>query len=62
MKQYLELMRHVKEQGVYKDDRTGTGTYSVFGYQMRFDLPKVSHWSPRKSATCAQLFMNFCGF
>ena len=40
MKQYLDLMRHVKEQGVYKDDRTGTGTYSVFGYQMRFDLSK----------------------
>ena len=40
MKQYLDLMRHVRENGVYKDDRTGTGTYSVFGYQMRFDLSK----------------------
>ena len=38
MKQYLELMRHVREHGVRKDDRTGTGTLSVFGYQMRFDL------------------------
>jgi len=38
MKQYLDLMRHVREQGVRKEDRTGVGTLSVFGYQMRFDL------------------------
>ncbi|MFP3873235.1 MAG: thymidylate synthase [Thiohalophilus sp.] len=38
MKQYLELMRHVRDNGTRKDDRTGTGTLSVFGYQMRFDL------------------------
>jgi thymidylate synthase len=38
MKQYLELMRRVRTQGVPKSDRTGTGTLSVFGHQMRFDL------------------------
>lgn len=40
MKQYLDLMRHVREHGTFKSDRTGTGTYSVFGHQMRFDLAK----------------------
>ena len=38
MRQYLDLMRHVMHHGARKDDRTGTGTLSVFGHQMRFDL------------------------
>lgn len=43
MKQYLDLLRHVMDHGTAKEDRTGTGTLSVFGYQMRFDL---SHGFP----------------
>jgi len=43
MQQYLSMMRHVRDNGARKDDRTGTGIRSVFGYQMRFDL---SHGFP----------------
>ena len=40
MRQYHKLLKHVLENGTDKNDRTGTGTRSVFGYQMRFDLSK----------------------
>ena len=50
-RQYEDFMQHVYTQGVPKTDRTGTGTKSVFGYQMRFDLNEGRHPSLRAEAS-----------
>ena len=42
MKQYLDLLNHIIDNGVEKSDRTGVGTLSTFGYQTKFDLSKLS--------------------
>ncbi len=60
--QYEDMMRHVFTHGVAKSDRTGTGTRSVFGHQMRFDLSEGFPLITTKRFTSNRLFTSCCGF
>jgi thymidylate synthase len=62
MQQYHLLLEHILENGVSKTDRTGTGTISVFGYQMRFDLAKVFPLLQQKDCILKALSTNYFGF
>lgn len=62
MKQYLDLLRHVLDHGTKKDDRTGTGTLSVFGYQMRFNLREGFPLLTTKKLSTRSIFQELLWF
>src|SRR3546814_2819606 len=62
MHQYEDFMRHVYEHGVVKTDRTGTGTRSFFGYQMRFDLSKGFPLITTKKLPTTSIFIELLWF